>query len=322
MNMLKEINKCENFGSPDLIFDFLNLCKESKNKLKEIINFYQKSFFYEDFLILDTISLLNLLELLYVKEDSIFITPQGKEIIKKGRLFFIKSFREILCSISFEKIFFKEFLNLQDINYNEVLEEYVIKNNKIPFKYSAIRNILIKFQILLLNKESNLLIINEFFIDKIKENFKKKTNKLNLEELKLILELKAAQGFQAEKFVLGYEKNRLKEHRLINKIKIISDFDVSAGYDVISYLNCESNARIFIEVKSYKNECAFFWSENEVSISKEKGDLYFLYVININELDKKNYSPLIIKNPYKNLFLKNDGWFKKSTSWYFKKKDS
>ena len=51
-----------------------------------------------------------------------------------------------------------------------------------------------------------------------------------------------ARGIEAEKFILEFEKIRLRGHDNINQIKIISNVDVGAGYDIISFNSIDSKS--------------------------------------------------------------------------------
>ncbi len=58
---------------------------------------------------------------------------------------------------------------------------------------------------------------------------------------------------------------------------ISKDLGDGAGYDILSY--DEDRSPIFIEVKTTKGGAStqFYLSENELQVSKEKGDSYRLY---------------------------------------------
>lgn len=86
----------------------------------------------------------------------------------------------------------------------------------------------------------------------------------------------------------------------INKLpERISEYNVSAGYDIVSFVSIESLIPDkFIEVKSCSDErWIFYISKNELDVAKRKQDSYFLYLYNRK---KRNFR--IIQNPYKLLF--------------------
>ena len=124
---------------------------------------------------------------------------------------------------------------------------------------------------------------------------------------------------QSERFVLNYEKLERTKNPRHNNIKIIPENDVSAGYDIQSYKNDESMLLDkFIEVKSYSGSPYFYWSKNEIEVAKQERDNYFLYLINRDEMNNKNYCPTIIQNPAKNI-LNNQNWQKDCQTWKFEK---
>ena len=66
-------------------------------------------------------------------------------------------------------------------------------------------------------------------------------------------------------FVLCFEKVRIG-HPLCENIKRISEIDVSAGYDIVSFNSSQSQKLDrFIEVKAISNN-GFYWSKNEFEI--------------------------------------------------------
>lgn len=118
-------------------------------------------------------------------------------------------------------------------------------------------------------------------------------------------ELLKEQGIAGENFVLEYEKNRIKDISLIEKIKNISKINVSAGYDIESF---NSNKSIefdrFIEVKTFIGNSHFYWTKNEIEKARIYGKNYYIYLVNYEKINNKDYEPEIIKNPYNNIYKK------------------
>jgi len=162
-----------------------------------------------------------------------------------------------------------------------------------------------------------IYIVNDYYEKLIeKQNFKSK-RKMSLEELKKRLEKNDENGYKAEAFVLEYEKKRLKLIGDNRYIKQISEIDVTAGYDILSFKNIlSSKYDMFIEVKSVGQNNSFFWSSNEIEVAKIKGERYYLYLVNLNQINDINYIPTIIENPYNNVYNSNQ-WFKKVQSFEF-----
>lgn len=186
----------------------------------------------------------------------------------------------------------QSFINSQDII--KIDNEYLVNNAYIPLKYSGLRNFLLENSILSLNKiENDLLIINKkyvnYFID----------SKMTLKQLNKILEKEKAQGMIAEKFVLEFEKKRLGCK--FELIKQISQDNTIAGYDIESFDNKNDLSKIYIEVKSYSKEEQIFLTKNEMDKAAILKERYYIYIVNINNINKQGYVPKIIQNPMKNL---------------------
>jgi len=99
-------------------------------------------------------------------------------------------------------------------------------------------------------------------------------------------------GRIAENMTVEREKERVSKKfpGLETGIKRVSDdkkYGISAGYDVISYNGEKITIKHdrFIEVKGTSgSKPIFFWSENEISVAKNLGEQYWLYVwINVKE---------------------------------------
>ena len=141
-----------------------------------------------------------------------------------------------------------------------------------------------------------------------------KHKQLSLEQLKRQLEKKEHAGEKAEVFVFEYERKRLGQP-LSEKVRRISEIDVTAGYDIVSFdSNQSQEPDRFIEVKAISN-AGFYWSRNEYEIAKLKGNTYYLYLVNLNRIVEQDYSPQMIKNPAINI-MDTDEWFVESQSYY------
>jgi len=129
------------------------------------------------------------------------------------------------------------------------------------------------------------------------------------------LDQKNEAGKQSELFVLQYEQNRMNDHSSFEKIELISDVYVNAGYDIISFNDLDSFIiDRFIEVKSYREEISFYWSKNEVEKAKELATKYYIYLVDRSLMNKKDYVPKIIQDPYKKIF-ENEFWKKETENW-------
>ena len=79
--------------------------------------------------------------------------------------------------------------------------------------------------------------------------------------------------------------------------------------------------KVLIEVKAVSPyDYRFFWSRNEVEKAQETGNSYYLYLLPVITQYSFDISSLeIIRNPYQNIFLKNDKWNKKEEVFSFRK---
>jgi len=97
-------------------------------------------------------------------------------------------------------------------------------------------------------------------------------------ELDARLQAQRQRALQAEEYVVQSEKQRLcaagREDYAVGVIRI-SDDDVLAGYDILSF--DISGKRRFVEVKSSSGPFEYFvWSRNEFRCAHERGESYWL----------------------------------------------
>jgi len=135
-------------------------------------------------------------------------------------------------------------------------------------------------------------------------------------QLERDLAAQAAAGLLAEEWVLAYERRRLSDHPLRDLIRRVSESDVAAGYDIISFAGTTSiHHDLFIEVKSYGEIKRFFWSRNEIATAAEFGEEYALYLVNRSKMHETDYSPHIITGPTPEMFgTEGSGWSVTPTS--------
>jgi hypothetical protein len=220
------------------------------------------------------------------------------------------------------------FILPEAIEYDSVNNCICLRNNLISLDYSGFKNLLISVGFFKPHALSgNLLqIANELeplFETKIIQGIKEerfpeaKLRGLSLAALMRMQELNELHGREAEEFVLGYERRRLKG-AIAKRVRIISDLQCDAGYDLASFETTSSESvDRFIEVKSFSSKPSFFWSKNEVNVSEIKGDSYFLYLVDRRQMLDEEYQPMIIKNPYQAVFQDKDSWRKDAQSWFF-----
>ena len=190
------------------------------------------------------------------------------------------------------KLFIQKLINKEESN------NVLVQNSVILYKYSGLRNFFINTGVFIVVND-NLFKIHKTYI-----NYFMDKSSMSLEMLEKVLEKEQEQGKIAEKFVLEYERKRLKDKS--NKIKIISNENTLAGYDIISYKSERDNTTIYIEVKSYSKNRIFI-TRNEINKAKEYGEFYYVYIVDMKKIENIDYEPRIIQNPYKNIIL-NDSY--------------
>jgi hypothetical protein len=136
------------------------------------------------------------------------------------------------------------------------------------------------------------------------------------ERLAADLARQAEVGAAAELWVVQYERERLSAHPLRDQIRRVSEDDVSAGYDIVSFASVHSIRHDrFIEVKSHGKRKVFHWSRNEIATAVEFGEDYALYLVDRDRCEQAGYSPHMITGPTPDMFaLPESGWRVEATS--------
>ena len=228
----------------------------------------------------------------------------------------------------FKQSIFKK-LSMND-NYASLIKNYLINfsldsNSVYSFKpqnyynraTSDLRNFLISTQII--KEDNNRYILLD---ENIYTLFKKKIRSPDV--LKKILEQKEKFGLEAENVVFQYEKNKLKKLDKNLKPIHISQQDVDAGYDILSYeKHKDTFKKIFIEVKGIsRSDYRFYLSINESMVAEKYKEDYYLYLIprDFSKPEKFDLTKMIkINNITKNVLDNKKEW-KISTSTFLIKK--
>ena len=192
-----------------------------------------------------------------------------------------------------------------------------IKRSAFPLAYAAIRNFLTVTGALD-REEHGEIGISESFETEFANLLRERKKKFSLEQLIQQQKEQSERGLEAEEYVLQVEKNRLPKKA--KQIKRISDFDVTAGYDLVSFQSeTSSNYDRFIEVKCYLGDPHFYWSENEVDVAKIKGEHYFLCLVDYERMKTEpGYIPEYIQDPTSVIF-EDSSWIVSTASYKVKK---
>ena len=221
-----------------------------------------------------------------------------------------------LVDFLFDNELFSENLFVFDISTSR----YRFNHHLFPLHYSAIRNHLYSLGFLEQERlvERKIFWVAEEHEALLKICCIKKKKQISLEMLRKQLENNCQAGEQAEDFVLNFERRRITDDCLRNKIKVISAIDVSAGYDITSFNSNDSlGYDRFIEVKAM-SRIGFYWSQNEFNVAKLKGEKYFLYLVDLSCVNHDGYSPLIIGNPAKEI-LDSSAWHMEPQNYYIQR---
>lgn len=191
-----------------------------------------------------------------------------------------------------------------------------IKRSAFPLAYAAVRNFLIMVGALDKEESGKICVAGNYESDWM-EQLRNRRKTITLAQLLKQKEEQSRRGLEAEEFVLGLERKRLPNKA--QKIKRISDFDVSAGYDIVSYENnTTEHYDRFIEVKCFMGSPHFYWSENESDVARIKADKYVLCLVDYLRIGEPGYLPEYIRNPYKTIF-DSDEWLVSAASYKVQK---
>lgn len=197
-----------------------------------------------------------------------------------------------------------DFLNIfssKYLSHDVIYKSLQLNNLAFGFKYSNFKQLLLDFNIIsehptpefrsyILNKRYKKLL-DVTILPEIKKR------KIGIEEFKKSIEQQQIYGEEAERFVLKYETERLKNKK---EIDWIAEYVVNEGYDIVSYNEIDDeHPNRFIEVKSYDGPKAYFyWSRNEFQVAKLKGENYWIYLVNRSKIKNNGYEPERYQDPF------------------------
>lgn len=310
--MLTELKRCNSIGNIDgLLFLVSMLSGNDSISRKEIVNRSA----LENGITINCNGALAFLEYLgYVQflGSSIVLTGLFKELESlEGNDIIDVLVKSCITSLTNEGIF-----DSDGMGFDAEKGHISIKRSVFPLAYAAIRNFLTTVGAL--DKEENgEICISESYESDFSSLIHSRKRKFTLQQLLKKQEEQSKRGLEAEEFVLALERKRLPAKAY--KIKRISDFDVSAGYDIASFQSDSSTAYDrLIEVKSYLGNPHFYWSENESDTAKIKGEKYVLCLVDYERITVQGYNPEFIQDPYKVIF-EDDSWLVNTASYKIQK---
>lgn len=306
--MLTELKRCNSIGNIDGLLFLLSVL-EGKDKVSrtEINNRCSR----ENGIVVNcpgAIAFLAYLKLVDVMDNVIIPTEEMMQLSGKNKEDIINIIIKLCLSNMVEDGIFSQ----ESLGFDTDKGHLSIKRSAFPLEYAAIRNFLTVAGAL--EKEHNgEICVTDSYENIFAKDLKSYRQKLTLEELLKQKEEQSQRGLEAEEFVLELERNRLPLKAY--KIKRISDFDVAAGYDIVSYDSNESmKYDRFIEVKCYLGKPHFYWSENESDTARQKGSKYILCLVDYTRIKEPGYTPQYIRNPYDDIFT-NENWLVNAASY-------
>jgi len=315
--MLEELRNYENLGSPEYFWILFNLltAKDAKPWTRASIEKHFNTQYINGVSIFDgCVDMALKVGILAIgKDDLVTIDGDFNQSLFNEKYLQFKITEKILQAVQQDDKFFEIFCP-ENLSYDIVYRSIQISNSAFTFRYANFKQLLIDFGFLKPHpdKAIRMLIINPQFRSMFDRQVlpEVKRRKIGIDELEKSLAQKQIYGDEAEDFALAYEKERLSNHDLLEKVEKISTYDVAAGYDLVSF-NDSSSQELdrFIEVKSYAGTPSFYWSRNEMYQAKLKRHRYFLYLIDRTKMNEKGYKPFVIQNPHNSVYL-SEGWSK------------
>ena len=310
--MLDELKNLKYHGGKDgLLFFFRDVLNHGRIRIRDAEVVCSHAFGKRQLSVRDLIRYCIAFGWIKIETDTISISPSFDICVNDA-----DELNDNLIRSTVEQLFTEEIFSSRLFSYDVVQSCYSFKNELLPLSFSTVRNVLISQGFLIANRDGQG---TRFFIAPVYDSIiakycKAKQKQFSLAQLKKQLEYDELAGEKAELFVLSFEKERIGQP-LSERIKRISEIDVSAGYDIISYNSVQSCAPDrFIEVKAISN-AGFFWSKNEYEIARLKGNMYYLYLVNLGRISEPGYVPEMIQDPASNI-MKNNRWFVEAQSYH------
>ena len=317
--MLKELKKYDNLGTPKYFWEFIQLLKKGDVwKLSDVkLHFYNR--------IIDDRQIFDGCIPILVISGIISIREETEEVVLDYA--FKNLYSERMCQSKLLEVFLQNLNKDEDFHHIFKHSHYdylqhkaiIVDGAAFGLQHVNIRRLLTDFDFLKPHPHlQRRYIVSSKWKQFVDQEITPKVRKvMSLEALKEKIKKQELGGESAEKFVLGFEQKRLNEK---DGIQWIAPYDVSAGFDVLSFHTKEdSDANRFIEVKSYIGDAPYFyWTKNEMKVAEEKKADYLIYLVNRDKMNSANYEPEMISNPIKTV-LENDDWEKLIDKYYLSK---
>lgn len=310
--MLTELKRCNSIGNVDGILFLVSIMAGKERISRDEI---RNRCALENSITVNcpgAVAFFEYLRLVDATSDTVMPLPELDTLATKSNGEII----EQLAAMSINRLVEEGIFDKDATGFDAEKGHLTIKRSAFPLAYAAVRNFLTMAGVLDKEENGEICVAGNYESDWT-EQLRNRRKKFTLEQLLKQQEDQSRRGLEAEEFVLGLEKKRLPE--LAQKIKRISDFDVAAGYDIVSYENNETeHYDRFIEVKCYMGSPHFFWSENESDVARIKADKYILCLVDYLRMGEPGYQPEFIRNPYETIF-DSDEWLINASSYRIQK---
>lgn len=324
--MIEDLSHYKNLGTPKIFFElFLRLSAASDGWTKKNIDEYFHNKIIDGYFVFDgCFALAESIGAIIIKENGLIVfNPIFQELLVDEKLFSNKLITMVVAEAQKDQVFY-EIFSEENVSYDSVDNNVLLDFSAFPLHFASFRDLLINFGFLYSYPDDNVrkYVMNPAYRDLFDKEVLPEIRKrgMRIDALEKMLELNQKYGKEAEAFVLGFEKKRLSSHMISEGVVIISDYDVSAGYDIASYENGDSLMHDrFIEVKSFVGAYNFYWSRNEIDVARIKRHHYYLYLVDREKISDKGYTPYIIQNPYESIMEKETGWNKKAEKYFITK---
>jgi len=326
MIMIEELRQYENLGTPKFFCELFTQLKNAKQpwKTNNVRSYFYNRIIDEQTIFDGCIPLAQAIGAVIIDDEGFVTLNTALETFLVSEKYLAGKLLEmILLTVREDKVFHEIFCS-ENISYDVIYRLIQIENSAFRFRYSCFRRLLIDFEFLYTHPDANIrkMIVNskykKLFDSQIMPEIKRR--KIGIGELEKTLEQKQIFGAEAETYVLIFEKKRLASHSGFEKIERISEYDVGAGYDIVSFNEIESlDLDRFIEVKSFSGVPSFHWSRNEIDVARFKKNQYFIYLVNRDKMNESVYVPTIIQNPYESILGDDTEWNKRVDSYFIVK---
>ena len=308
-NMLTELKRCNSIGNVDGILFLVSIMAGKERISRDEI---RNRCALENSITVNcpgAVAFFEYLRLVDTTADTVMPLPELDTLAAKSNGEII----EQLAAMSINRLVEEGIFDKDATGFDAEKGHLTIKRSAFPLAYAAVRNFLTMAGALDKEENGEICVAGNYESDWT-EQLRNRRKKFTMEQLLKQQEDQSRRGLEAEEFVLELEKKRLAQ-----KIKRISDFDVAAGYDIVSYENNGSEQYDrFIEVKCYMGSPHFFWSENESDVARIKADKYILCLVDYLRMGEPGYQPEFIRNPYETIF-DSDEWLVNASSFRIQK---